>query len=189
MTIVAKPADLGVIHVAAAGDRMFVAGYTPRSSSPDDQAPWQLYVLERGVARVVVELLPFPTTLIGDGAGGAFCGTPEGLWSCTATAGRRVDERPVFAMIRDERYVYWATKGEILQMPLAGGAIDVLHRSTDRIRTLAQHRGALYWIGAAGELRHRRCFPATSRSCQSTTPRARCSCDRRSAARPCERRS
>ena len=150
--ILAKPADLGVSYLAAAGDRIFIAGYTVSESSPNDRAQWQLYVLENGVARVIVDALPIPTALIGDGAGGALCGTIEGLWSCTAAAGRRVDERPVSAMVLDERHVSWAAKGAILQMPLAGGAIEVLHRSADRIRTLAQHRGALYWIGAAGEL-------------------------------------
>lgn len=152
MRIVAKPADLSVIQVAAAGERMFVTGFLPEAPRPDDREPWQLYVLERGVARVLVECLPFPSALICDGTGGALCGTREGLWSCTATAARQIDERPVVVMVRDERSLYWAAKGEVLRMPLAGGAIDVLHRVTDRITTLAQHRGALYWIGAAGEL-------------------------------------
>jgi hypothetical protein len=152
MMIVAKPANLSVIQVAAAGDQMFVTGYMPGAQRSDDREPWQLYVLERGIARVVVERLPFPSALICDGTGGALCGTCEGLWSCTATTARRVDERPVIVMARDERYVYWAVKGEILRMPLAGGAIDVIHRVADRITTLAQHRGALYWIGATGEL-------------------------------------
>jgi hypothetical protein len=152
MMNVAKPADLSVIQVAAAGDRMFVTGFMSGAPRSDDREPWQLYVLERGVARVVVECLPFPSALICDGTGGALCGTREGLWSCTATTARQVDERRVVVMVRDERYVYWAVKGEILRMPLAGGAIDVLHRVADRITTLAQHRGALYWIGAAGEL-------------------------------------
>jgi hypothetical protein len=152
MSIVAKPANLSVIQVAAAGDRMFVTGYLPGEPRPDDHEPWQLYVLERGIARVIVECLPFPSGLVCDGTGGALCGTREGLWSCTATTARQIDERPVIVMVRDERYVYWAVKGEVLRMPLAGGAIDVLHRVADRITTLAEHRGALYWVGAVGEL-------------------------------------
>jgi hypothetical protein len=153
MMIVTKPADLAVIRVVVVGERMFIAGYVPGTwRAGDDEEPWQLYVLERGAVRVLVDRLPYPRGLVGNGAGGALCGTDDGLWSCTATEARQVDARPVVVMVRDERTLYWATKGEILRMPLAGGAIEVLHRFAERITTLALHRGALYWVGAAGEL-------------------------------------
>lgn len=154
MRIVAKPADLSVIQVVAAGERMFIAGFIPgRSRADDDEVePWQLYLLESGVVRVLVDQLPFPRGMVGDGAGGALCGTDDGVWSCTATGARQIHDQRVVAMVRDERHAYWATRGEILRMPLAGGAIEVLHRFAERITTFALHRATLYWIGADGEL-------------------------------------
>ncbi len=140
-----KPTGLSVTCVAPARDGVFVAGYI--ETDPTKESPYKLYLVQRGFAHDLGEV-PFPIALVADGAGGALLGTHGGLWACTTSGVRCIDERMVSVVVCNEHHAYWASAGDVLRVPLAGGPVEVIERSRARITALAHHRDTLYWIAA-----------------------------------------